>query len=118
MHVYVLMPCWNEVGSIDSMVATIDKAFADHPEFAVSAICVDDGSQDGTWQQSRRRGMRHATCGVAVGGMRFDHHHQGKAHAQSVGLRHVASSPPGLVVLMDSDGQHAPALCSTLCERA
>lgn len=102
--VHVLLPCFNEQDSIISMAEALAQAFAREVDFRVTAVFIDDGSHDDTWSQIQK--AQDLALPIDVGGIRLDHN-QGKAAAQAVAIREVASTR-GLVVLMDSDGQHDP----------
>lgn len=103
--VHLLLPCFNEEQSIQPMVETLARVFADEPGWDVTAVFIDDGSHDDTWKEIAR--VRSLDLPITVGGIRLEHN-QGKAAAQAVGIREVASVG-GLVVLMDADGQHDPS---------
>jgi len=70
----------------------------------VDVIAIDDGSIDKTWEVILELGR---TTDVPVQGVRLDRNF-GKAVAQAVGIR-AAIDRPGIVVLMDADGQHDPS---------
>lgn len=86
------------------MVASLNDVFRDEADLRVTALFVDDGSRDHTWREIQR--VRAEGGSIEVGGIRLEHN-QGKGMAQAIALRELAASP-GLVVLMDSDGQHDP----------
>jgi glycosyltransferase involved in cell wall biosynthesis len=108
--VHLLLPCFNEEQSIQPMVETLARVFADQPAWDVTAVFIDDGSHDDTWQEIAR--VRALDLPISVGGIRLEHN-QGKAAAQAIGIREVASAG-GLVVLMDADGQHDPSQLPTI----
>jgi hypothetical protein len=103
--VHILLPCLDEERSIEPMVAALSKTFAGDQSFRVTAVFIDDGSHDDTWREIER--VRRGEWAVGVGGIRLEHH-QGKGVAQAIGIRALASEP-GMIVLMDSDGQHDPS---------
>lgn len=103
--VHVLLPCFNEERSIRPMVDSLAQVFADDARWDVVAVFIDDGSSDGTWQEIAR--AKELDLPITVGGIRLEHN-QGKAVAQAVGIRQVGPTD-GIVILMDSDGQHDPS---------
>ena len=102
--VHLLLPCFNEEQSIQPMVETLARVFADEPAWDVTAVFIDDGSHDATWDEITR--VRAMDLPITIGGIRLEHN-QGKAAAQAIGIREVTSAG-GVVVLMDADGQHDP----------
>jgi glycosyltransferase involved in cell wall biosynthesis len=103
--VHVLLPCFNEEQSVRPMVESLASVFADEPGWDVTAVFIDDGSHDETWLEVVR--ARQLDLPIHVSGIRLEHN-QGKAAAQAIAIREVASKG-GVVVLMDADGQHDPS---------
>lgn len=95
----VVIPAFNEAGSIASVVAGLRQA-ARWPEI----IVVDDGSVDDT--EARARGA----------GARVVRHPYNKGNGAAVksGIRH-ASTP--FIVIVDADGQHRPSDAVRLVSR-
>ena len=50
--VHLLLPCFNEEQSVQPMVETLARVFADEPAWDVTAVFIDDGSHDATWTRS------------------------------------------------------------------
>ncbi len=107
--VTVVLPTLNEVGSLPAVVSGIDRTLSANPGTAVSELLfVDDGSSDGTLEYLDDLQFRRAPYSVRV--IRRDRP-MGSASAEAVGIR-AAANP--IVVKMDADGQHPPALLPTM----
>jgi len=100
IRVSVIIPAFNEVENISSVVTRAHAALGDTAEI----IVVDDGSDDGTGEEARRAGalvLRHP-------------YSIGNGAAVKAGIR--AASAPALVVI-DGDGQHDPSDIPRLLDR-
>jgi glycosyltransferase involved in cell wall biosynthesis len=87
----IIVPAFNEAASIGAVVASL-KASAPWAQVLV----VDDGSTDATSEQARAAGaevVRHA-------------YNKGNGAAVKTGIRHTSGE---FVLIIDADGQHAPA---------
>lgn len=87
----ILIPAYNEASAIESVIREIES-LGQWKEI----IVVDDGSADGTADQAERAGatvIRHA-------------YNKGNGAAVKSALRRASGE---FVLLMDADGQHAPA---------
>lgn len=100
MRTLVIIPAYNEAGSIASLIAGVRRVFGD------SIVVIDDGSEDATAAAARAAGaivLRHPFnlgIGAAVQtGFLF-------------GLQHGYDA----VVRLDGDGQHDPAYIPKLLE--
>jgi glycosyltransferase involved in cell wall biosynthesis len=92
MRVCAVLPALNESRAIGRVIAGVRQHVED-------VLVVDDGSSDGTDHQARRAGavvIRHAAT-------------RGKGCALRTALAWVLKRPYTHVLLMDADGQHAPA---------
>lgn len=111
----VVLPCRNEVEAIPQLVAGLHDASRDLGE-PITALFVDDGSTDGTWDaivaragsaghtNASHTSADHANADhISVVGLRLEAP-QGKGAAQAEGLR--VAQGADVVVLMDADGQH------------
>jgi len=92
MRICAVLPAFDESRAIGGVVAGVRP----HVD---AVLVVDDGSADGTAEQAERAGavvIRHVT-------------NQGKGRALRTALAWVLERPYTHVLLMDADGQHAPA---------
>jgi glycosyltransferase involved in cell wall biosynthesis len=103
MHVCVLIPAFNEAGTIADVVTGV-RSHA--PEATV--VVVDDGSSDETA----------ARAGAAGAEVLRHPQNRGKGHAVRTGLTDVLARPCSHVLLMDGDGQHRPEDVPKLIETA
>ncbi len=106
--VSVVLPAYNESESLPLVVEAVLAAF-EHEQVRAEIIVVDDGSTDST---------RLAMLGVcaqhsSVRYLRFSRNF-GKEAALSAGIE---ISRGDAVILMDSDGQHPPALIKQMLEQ-
>lgn len=93
VRVLVVMPAFEEEGSVGSVVAEVRTTL---PE--VDILVVDDGSRDGTALQARAGGAEVVTApfNLGVGG------------AMRIGFRYARRYGYDAVVQLDADGQHDP----------
>jgi glycosyltransferase involved in cell wall biosynthesis len=92
MNVSIVIPAYNEEAIIGQTVARIHSLY---PDF--ETIIVDDGSTDNTALKAREAGAKV-----------FQHPYNiGNGAAVKTGIRKASGD---LVVLMDGDGQHDPAV--------
>jgi len=94
----VIIPTYNEIGNIASIVA---RTFAAVPEARI--LVVDDGSPDGTGAAADELAARDARLTVL--------HRAGKSGlgaAYLAGFAHAFDSHPDVIVQMDADGSHPP----------
>lgn len=101
-RVLVIVPAWNEQGSVADTVAEIR---ATNP--AVDVLVVDDGSVDGTASEAR-------TAGALVCQLPFN---LGVGGAMRTGYRYALRHGYDVAVQIDADGQHDPAYLSVLTAR-
>jgi dolichol-phosphate mannosyltransferase len=104
-----VLPCFNEAGNIKYIYAELGKICADLDGFEPAYIFVDDGSTDGTFDLIKEI----SESDKSVSGIAFSKNF-GKTMAIYAGL---AESKGDLVVTIDSDGQHPPALIPELLAR-
>jgi glycosyltransferase involved in cell wall biosynthesis len=90
----VLIPAYNEEGSVAAVVREVQRVLPGTP-----VMVVDDGSRDGTAQVAR-------TAGAEI--LRLPHH-LGLGGAVQTGYRFAFEHGYNCVVRVDSDGQHNPA---------
>jgi glycosyltransferase involved in cell wall biosynthesis len=97
----VVIPCLNEAAVIGGLVKTVLRQLP-------RVLVVDDGSTDGTGDIAAAAGalvLKHATT-------------LGKGAALATGLRRLALEHYPWALLMDGDGQHAPADIPMFLEEA
>ncbi|WP_136163583.1 glycosyltransferase family 2 protein [Sphingomonas flavalba] len=106
LELAIVLPTFNEVDNVATVVERIDKALAGR---AWEAIFVDDGSPDGTAARVREIGRNDRRVRVIerVG-------RRGLSSACIEGM--MATSAPCIAV-MDADLQHDPALLATMLDR-
>lgn len=109
---HVVLPAFNEAENLPSLLAKLDTALAalGHPQ---RVLVVDDGSRDGSAAAARAHSgalhleiLRHAV-------------NQGLGSALRDGLLHVLqdAADDDVVVVMDADDSHPPALIGALLAR-
>lgn len=113
-RVTIVLPCLNEGAGLRSLACDLATAFADFPQLRITALFVDDGSTDDTWQVIRELAQRE--WGLRVRGVRL-RGHQGKAAAQAAGMREAVPAAD-YVAVMDSDGQHDVAWLPAMVQRS
>lgn len=101
----IVIPAYNEAATIRTAVEQVLQIVDDH-HLPAEIIVVDDGSADGTQDEIRRL---HATD-ARVKGIRFSRNF-GKESALLAGLQNSAGE---VVVTMDADLQHPPAVIPQL----
>ncbi len=97
----VVLPAYNEVGSLRPLVDEIRVVCAELEQHA-EIIIVDDGSTDGTWQVIQELSI---IGPPVIRGIRLNRNH-GKAAALSAGFDAVRGD---IVCTLDADGQNDPA---------
>jgi len=104
VRLVVVLPCFNEEGTLDSIVRSLRQAVESRRDVQATLLLIDDGSFDATWAliQSLHREFPYFVSGIRLP------QNRGKAVAQATGIR-VACERADLVAVMDADGQHAPA---------
>jgi hypothetical protein len=110
----VLIPVYNDWDAVALVLAELDRVLARRPE-VVHVLLVDDGSTD-SWQpaQLSRAFARIARVDVLV--LRRNLGHQ---RAIAIGLAYADARLAGrAVVVMDGDGEDAPADVTRLLDRA
>ncbi len=104
--VIVISPTYNEVDNVDALM---DGILALPERFRL--IVVDDSSPDGTADVVRRRGEREPRVGLLLRPQR-----EGYGRAVTAGLMHALDEGAQIVVQMDADGSHDPAVVAELVE--
>jgi glycosyltransferase involved in cell wall biosynthesis len=105
----VVIPLFNEGGSVAALHARLQAALAPLPVAAYEIVFIDDGSRDTTYADVTRIGAVDA----GVRAIRFARNF-GKEAAMAAGLR---AAKGDVVVLMDGDLQHPPELIPAMLER-
>ena len=104
----VVIPCFNEKANVLPVFEAVRKHTSELAG-AVEIILVDDGSTDGTWQEIERLAAQHG----GLTGLKLSRNF-GKEAAIAAGLARAAGD---IVILMDADLQHPPALIPKLVQR-
>jgi hypothetical protein len=109
-RVTIVLPCLNEGAGLRAMAATLESAFSGDSDHQVTALFVDDGSTDETWQTIQE--LAKTRREIRYRGLRL-RDHRGKAAALAVGIRDAVAASD-YVAVMDSDGQHDPSVLPTM----
>ena len=90
----IIIPAYNEEGSIGTLLAEIDEAGLD-----LDVVVVDDGSRDRTAREAERGGavVLRNPFNLGIGG------------AMQTGYRYAYEHGYRLAIQVDADGQHPPA---------
>lgn len=101
-RVLVIIPAWNEEGSV---AETVTEVFTTNPD--VDVMVVDDGSWDRTADRARQAGalVCQLPFNLGVGG------------AMRAGYRYAVRHQYDVAVQIDADGQHDPRFLPALLER-
>lgn len=105
----IVAPCFNEEAAIELFVREVARVQTMLPEFEHELVLVDDGSRDRTLEVLDRLAAADRRVRPVALSRNFGHQ-----IAISAGLDHARGD---LVVLMDSDLQHPPALLPQLLVR-
>jgi dolichol-phosphate mannosyltransferase len=103
-HISIVIPVYNEEGSLKQLKAQIDRAVSGAPELGdVEVIFVDDGSSDGSWKIIKEiTSDDHRVTAIRL------RRNFGKAMALHVGV-HAVKADKDFVFTMDADLQDDPA---------
>ncbi|PYP10180.1 MAG: glycosyltransferase family 2 protein [Gemmatimonadetes bacterium] len=93
MRVAVVIPAFQAAASIGDVVARTQAAVP-----AAEIIVVDDGSDDGTGEEGRRRGATLVT----------HPRNRGKGVSLRAGVARACAHDASVIVTIDADGQHPP----------
>jgi glycosyltransferase involved in cell wall biosynthesis len=99
LQLSIIIPAKDEEESVAELCDWIDRVLRAH-NLSYEVIYVDDGSQDGTWQQIQSVHARNP----AVKGLRFNRNF-GKSAALHTGFREASGQ---VVITMDADLQDSP----------
>ncbi len=109
----LLIPCYNEAASLDSLFAALDPALqnakAAHPNMLTELLFVDDGSCDATVANLLARQILDSRITVVELSRNF-----GKEAALSAGLSHASGDA---VIVLDADLQDPPDLICAMLTR-
>jgi glycosyltransferase involved in cell wall biosynthesis len=92
-RVLVIIPAWNEAGSIGEVVAEVRAELS-----GIDVIVVDDGSTDATAAEA-------AAAGAIVASLPFN---LGVGGAMRTGYRYARDNGYDVAIQVDADGQHDP----------
>ncbi len=99
MDLSVVIPLYNEVGSLTELTAWIQRVM-DENKFTYEVIFIDDGSLDGSWEKIKELSNKYS----AVKGICFRKNH-GKSAALHLGFKETKGD---VVITMDADLQDSP----------
>ncbi len=102
MKVLVIIPAYNEAGSIGSVLRELRQTA---PEY--DCVVVNDGSTDGTAAECRAQGARVLELPDNLG----------LAGAVQAGMRYACKNGYDAAVQIDADGQHDPRFISALAAK-
>src|SRR5689334_13496695 len=95
MKLSIVIPCYNEVATIETLLRTVQSS----PVADKEIIVVDDASSDGTWEKLE---SIHGIPGLCV----FHHKkNQGKGAALRTG---IAEATGDIVIIQDADLEYNP----------
>ncbi len=97
----IVIPVYNEGDHIRSSIGVVEKILLDH-QIPYEFVLVDDGSRDHTWDELNRMAQESKQVLAVRLSRNF-----GKESALCAGLEHATGD---MVLVMDSDLQHPPAL--------
>jgi len=99
MDISVVIPLLNEKESLPELTNWISRVMTAH-QFSYEIILVDDGSNDGSWQEIERL----ATLNPNIHGIKFRRNY-GKSAALNIGFEATQGE---VVITMDADLQDSP----------
>ncbi|ADE39236.1 glycosyltransferase family 2 protein [Candidatus Puniceispirillum marinum] len=108
--IVVISPVYNEENSISLFVSELDKVVSGTHDIDFSAILVNDGSEDGTWQCIEALCQKYSFLKAIDLSRNF-----GKERALTAGLDH--HNDADAVIFIDSDLQHPPKLIPEFISR-
>jgi dolichol-phosphate mannosyltransferase len=101
----VVLPCFNEANCISVIVERLKTVVKD-VGINSEIIFIDDGSNDGTWEEIKRVVMSQGDINFEIKGFRLAQN-KGQQIALLAGLSKANGE---YIISMDADGQHAPEL--------
>lgn len=111
--IYLLLPAYNEEHNLERLLMRVQETEASLPA-PLCVLVIDDGSSDATAAVARRFGDRLTLDVVAHATNR------GLAAAIKTGLGAAlarAQSDDDIIITMDADDTHSPALLADMCAR-
>jgi glycosyltransferase involved in cell wall biosynthesis len=103
-HIDVVVPCYNEVECVALFYSEVSRVLSDVENYSFTVYFIDDGSTDGTLDEIKKLANLHGENRVKY--VSFSRNF-GKEAAIYAGLK---STTGDIVVLMDADLQHPPAM--------
>lgn len=108
MRLSIVVPCYNEAGSIDELHKQLELVAA-RIDGEVEFVFVDDGSRDATCEMLKKLAARDPRVRVISLSRNFGHQ-----AALSAGMDHAVGDA---VVVMDADLQHPPEMIPRFVEK-
>ena len=99
MDISVVVPLYNEVESLPELTSWIKRVMDEH-NFTYEIILIDDGSNDGSWEEIEHLKSAHKE----IVGIKFRRNY-GKSAALNVGFE---ATQGNVVITMDADLQDSP----------
>ncbi len=99
MDISIVIPLYNEEGSLEELVSWIRKVMADH-SYSYEMIMVDDGSTDRSWEMLEK--LAGGSGDLKAMGFRKNY---GKSAALHIGFQEASGD---VVITMDADLQDSP----------
>lgn len=104
----IIVPCYNEQEVLNTFYTETKKVTESMKDYAFTFIMVDDGSRDRTAEIMKELASEHSDVRYISFSRNF-----GKEAAMYAGLTH---STGDLVIIMDADLQHPPAMIPVMME--
>lgn len=120
MNLIIISPCFNEADALPALMRkvreAIDAAMNRFDISRVHIVLIDDGSVDTTWEVMQEIGEQ-SFAPVEISALRLSRNF-GHQAAICAGLDYaytaISCAPEDTIIVMDSDGQHPPAMINQL----
>lgn len=108
MKIFVTLPTYNERGNIERLIETLLAIDGDY-----EVVVIDDDSPDGTWKAVARMGKEDPRIHLI-----HRTKDAGRGRSGAEGFRFALDHGAGVIVEMDADFSHDPAVVPALVEAA
>jgi len=106
----IIVPVYNEAKNIEELFNSINEVFKALPEYVMSLLFVDDGSNDSSWEVISALSQKDSRISGLLLSRNF-----GKEMALTAGIE--ALGPNDAVLCIDADLQHPPTLIPVFIEK-